>query len=281
MTPDQLEQTLAKHGLVKATDLDKNQFDAIQDGRPTPVIPLKWEQLTNITTNNPWATPYLYVNTGFDPLVILNPGTGEYINPQILLFDSPAFAKQHDVVRDHIQKWENADTLDAMLDHGDTDRFVMTLDRSIILAPNFIKELVYFLAPWVKADRHGLTAYHRATALRVRKTEEYPSETFDEMIIDLLYATQPSDYGDPPEEEVLTEPVTIYRGEIDKSHHLALSWTRRREIAEGFATRFGKHGVVYEATIPPERILAAYASDTEREVLVDDLTGITIKEHRM
>ena len=52
-------------------------------------------------------------------------------------------------------------------------------------------------------------------------------------------------------------------------------------LAEHLAQRFKQQGVVYEATIPPERVLAAYASDNEREILVNDLTGITIKERRV
>lgn len=41
------------------------------------------------------------------------------------------------------------------------------------------------------------------------------------------------------------------------------------------------HDDIIEVAIPPERVLAAYASDNEREILVNDLTGITIKERRV
>lgn len=277
-----LTETLAQHGLAKASRLNETSFHNIQNSRPPVNLPLTWEQLQTILHEHPWAEPHLYVSTGFDPLVILNTNTGEYLNPQILLYaDAPLLQTQLDAARKHVTAWAEQPTLDDMLDQNDTGTFIDTVDRSIILAPNPLKELVYQFIPWDKADAHNLADYHRVTALRVRKYEEYPSREYDRMLVSLLRATKPTGYGDPPEEETLTGVITVYRGEIDHSNHLALSWTRLREIAEGFARRFGMHGVVYEAQVPADRILAAYANDTEREVLIDDLSGIEIIEHRM
>lgn len=275
---------LTSHGLIPVRHLTEQDFDEIQERRPQPNMPVTWEQLQNLIARNPWLEPHLHLNSGFDPLAILNTNTGEYLDPTMLLLgdpDNPMTAMQAEVVRKHVTEWDKQPSLTTMLDNKDVATFTSTVDRSIILAPNFLKELIYELVPWEQADGMGLAPYHRATALRVRKYEEYPTPGFDRQLVELLRSTEPTDYGDPPEEEVLSGNITIYRGEIDKSHHLALSWTRKREIAEGFAQRFGKHGVVYEATIPADRILAAYASDREREVLVDDLNGIEITKHRM
>lgn len=282
MTP--LAEHLAQYGLVPARGLDRDKFEEIQNLRSPLGVGLDYAQLRKTMRDHKWARDYLYVSTGFDPLVILNTNTGEYLDPTMLLLgdpDNPMTAMQAEAVRKHVAEWDKQPSLTTMLDNKDVATFTSTVDRSIILAPNFLKELIYELVPWEQADGMGLAPYHRATALRVRKYEEYPTPGFDRQLVELLRSTEPSDYGDPPEEEVLSGSITIYRGEIDKSHHLALSWTRKREIAEGFAQRFGKHGVVYEATIPADRILAAYASDREREVLVDDLTGIKITKHRM
>ncbi len=66
---------------------------------------------------------------------------------------------------------------------------------------------------------------------------------------------------------VVDKPITVYRGEIDKSVHMGLSWTTSLEIAEKFASRFGKRGSVLQTVLEPDGILAAYADDGEHEVL--------------
>ena len=59
----------------------------------------------------------------------------------------------------------------------------------------------------------------------------------------------------------------MYRGEIDKSVHLGLSWTTSLKIAKGFAERFDMSGIIYSTVLKPDEILAAYADDGEHEVL--------------
>lgn len=66
---------------------------------------------------------------------------------------------------------------------------------------------------------------------------------------------------------LVDKPIIVYRGEIDKSVHMGLSWTTSLEIAEKFAGRFGRQGTIWKAVLEPEKILAAYADDGEHEVL--------------
>ena len=66
---------------------------------------------------------------------------------------------------------------------------------------------------------------------------------------------------------VVKGPITVYRGEIDKSVHIGLSWTTSLEIAEKFAGRFNKQGSIFKTVLEPKEILAAYADDGEHEVL--------------
>lgn len=68
-------------------------------------------------------------------------------------------------------------------------------------------------------------------------------------------------------EKTFDKPITVYRGEIDKSVHLGLSWTSSLEVAEKFAGRFGKQGSILKTVLEPKQILAAYADDGEHEVL--------------
>ncbi len=101
----------------------------------------------------------------------------------------------------------------------------------------------------------------------MRKNEEYPSEQFDENLVELLKQTCPCVDGEEPLERVVDKPITVYRGEIDKSVHMGLSWTSSLEVAEKFAGRFSKRGRVFQSVVKPEMILAAYADDGEHEVL--------------
>ncbi|WP_137654622.1 hypothetical protein [Bifidobacterium moukalabense] len=66
---------------------------------------------------------------------------------------------------------------------------------------------------------------------------------------------------------LVNKPITVYRGEIDKSVHMGLSWTSSLEVAEKFAGRFGKQGSIFKIVLEPKQILAAYADDGEHEVL--------------
>jgi hypothetical protein len=70
-----------------------------------------------------------------------------------------------------------------------------------------------------------------------------------------------------------TGPTTIYRGATIRSGGLGMSWTRNRGSAGEFARRWGQfHGpsVVYQATVPPDAILALFEMRAfESEVVVD------------
>lgn len=68
-------------------------------------------------------------------------------------------------------------------------------------------------------------------------------------------------------EKTFDKPITVYRGEIDKSVHMGLSWTSSLEVAEKFAGRFGRQGTIWKTVLESEKILAAYADDGEHEVL--------------
>jgi hypothetical protein len=127
-----------------------------------------------------------------------------------------------------------------------------------------LAELVYNLMPW---EELGDGQFQRQIALTVRKHEEYPSEQFDKNLVELLKQTSPCTEGEEPLEMLVNKPIIVYRGEIDKSVHMGLSWTTSLEIAEKFASRFGKQGSIFKIVLEPKQILAAYADDGEHEVL--------------
>lgn len=69
----------------------------------------------------------------------------------------------------------------------------------------------------------------------------------------------------------LPETVSVYRGvtSYNAGKIKTLSWTLDREVAQWFANRFGENGIVYEAEISKEYILALFKGRNEWEVIVE------------
>ena len=69
----------------------------------------------------------------------------------------------------------------------------------------------------------------------------------------------------------LSDKMTIYRGVKSGTPNniKKLSWTLDYDKAEWFAKRFDENGLVYEATIKKENILALFNRRGESEVIVD------------
>ena len=69
----------------------------------------------------------------------------------------------------------------------------------------------------------------------------------------------------------LPETVSVYRGvtSYNAGKVKALSWTLDQKVAQWFANRFGENGIVYEAEISKEYILALFKGRNEWEVIVE------------
>ncbi len=80
--------------------------------------------------------------------------------------------------------------------------------------------------------------------------------------------------------EELDEEVTVYRGvtSYNAKNIKALSWTLDYKKAKWFAHRFDEDGIVYEARIRKENILAVFNSRNESEVIVNPYKLQDIKE---
>ena len=258
---------LAQHGLIKAdtaTPKDWETIDNIRDKRFS--IPLSWEQIQQLLAKHPTIRPYLYLSTGLDGLVLLNTNTGETANAQPLIFEnlSDENDSMFSMVEQHISKWDRTTPTKTLIQQGRTDEAKQQIDHATALAPTALMELIYQLVPW--KELHD-KQYQRMTALNVRKNEEYPSRQFDRHLVKLLQQTKPCIGGEGALEKTFDKPITVYRGEIDKSVHLGLSWTTSLKIAKGFAERFNMSGIIYSTVLKPDEILAAYADDVEHEVL--------------
>ena len=258
---------LVQRGLVKAetaTQKDWQTIDSLRDKRFS--LPLEWERIQQILTNHPSIRPYLYLSTGLDGLVLLNTDTGETASAQPLIFE--ILSNENDtmfqMVEQYVCRWDETTPTKTLIRQGRIDEAKQQIEHATMLAPTALMELVYQLVPWKElADGQ----YQRLTALNVRKNEEYPTRQFDRHLVRLLRQTKPCVGGEGSLERTFDKPITVYRGEIDKSVHFGLSWTTSLNVAQGFAERFGKEGTVYSTVLKPEEILAAYANDGEQEVL--------------
>lgn len=235
-------------------------------------MPLTWENIQRILNDYPQTRPYLYLSTGMDGLVLLNVDTGETVSAQPLVFallseddsDEDWLDMSVNLIGQQVERWENAPSIASLIGQGEINEAKQQIERATAIAPTALAELVYSLMPWEKL---GDRQFQRRIALTVRKHEEYPSQQFDKNLIELLKQTSPCLEGEEPLEMVIKGPIVVYRGEIDKSVHMGLSWTTSLEIAKRFAGRFGKRGSVFQTVLEPGEILAAYADDGEHEVL--------------
>lgn len=258
---------LIQHGLVKAgtaTQKDWQTIDSLRDKRFS--LPLEWERIQQLLTNHPSICPYLYLSTGLDGLVLLNTDTGETASAQPLIFEilSNEDDAMFHMVEQCVCRWDETTPTKTLIRQGRMDEAKQQIEHAMMLAPTALMELVYQLVPWKElVDRQ----YQRLTALNVRKNEEYPTRQFDRHLVRLLRQTKPCVGDEGSLERTFDKPITVYRGEIDKSVHFGLSWTTGLNVAQGFAERFGKEGTIYSTILKPEEVLAAYADDGEREVL--------------
>lgn len=258
---------LAQHGLIKAdtaTWTDWQTIDSHRDKRFS--FPLEWKQIQQILTDHPTLRPYLYLSTGLDGLVLLDVETGETANAQPLIFDTLSNKNNtmFQMVEQYIRRWNETTPTKTLIQQGRTDEAKQQIDHATALVPTALMELIYQLVPWKELNDRQ---YQRMTALNVRKNEEYPSRQFDRHLVKLLQQTKPCIGGEGALEKTFDKPITVYRGEIDKSVHMGLSWTSNLEVAEKFAGRFGRQGTIWKTVLEPEKILAAYADDGEHEVL--------------
>lgn len=268
MSSQNLTHTLAEHGLVKADTAIESDWNTVNNLRSRFSMPLTWENIQQILNDHPQVRPYLYLSTGMDGLVLLNVDTGETVSAQPLVFASLSEDDSDgmfvNLIGQQVERLENTPSIASLIQQGEINEAKQQIEHATALAPTALAELVYGLMPW---EELGDRQFQRRIALTVRKNEEYPSQQFDENLVELLKQTTPCTDGEEPLEMVIKKPITVYRGEIDKSVHMGLSWTSNLEVAEKFASRFGMQGTIWKTVLEPEKILAAYADDGEHEVL--------------
>lgn len=268
MSSQNLTHTLAEHGLVKADTAIESDWNTVNNLRSRFSMPLTWENIQQILNDHPQVRPYLYLSTGMDGLVLLNVDTGETVSAQPLVFASLSEDDSDgmfvNLIGQQVGRLENTPSIASLIQQGEINEAKQQIEHATALAPTALAELVYSLMPW---EELGDRQFQRRIALTVRKNEEYPSQQFDENLVELLKQTTPCTDGEEPLEMVIKKPITVYRGEIDKSVHMGLSWTSNLEVAEKFASRFGMQGTIWKTVLEPEKILAAYADDGEHEVL--------------
>lgn len=261
---------MAEYGLTPAADADDDILRMVNDARPPFAPSLTGDMLSRIRGMGDGVMRHLFLSTGVSPLVLFD-------RRSLTIVDATILALDRDGSFDHwaesiVGQWDSAPSSLEEDMTGDRDRYISTSTRAITVAPTPFKELVFLLMPFT--DDPVLAAQRRRLGLMARKSEEYPTEGFDSVLAGILRSDRtPTDM-----EDTVTGPMTLYRGERDRSVHGGMSWTTDRRVAERFATRFAtgddEPGAIYSCMVDPGDILAAYADDGEHEVLVDPLSGV-------
>lgn len=118
----------------------------------------------------------------------------------------------------------------------------------------------------------------RKLLIDIRTSSEYQFQEFDEetFVPQMLKSKEGAEDLKQLKDLHPELVLTIFRGQTPKSTELehALSWTTDIQYAEYFANRFSSEGVIYQARVKRDQVLAY--TDREAEVLVqyDDLMDV-------
>ncbi|MDN6707405.1 hypothetical protein [Corynebacterium glyciniphilum] len=78
-------------------------------------------------------------------------------------------------------------------------------------------------------------------------------------------------------DSTIDDPLTLYRG-AHRDFRSGLAWTTSRYYAEAYARQHDANGVLYEATVNPDRLLAHYSESRFGDEYVVDTQGLEIFE---
>lgn len=269
MTFDELKM-MAEYGLTPAADADDDILRMVNDTRPTFAPSLTGGMLSRIRDMDDGIMRHLFLCTGMSPLMLFDRRSLTIVDAMMLIAGGNDSSNRW--AGSIVEQWDSAPSSLEEDMFGDIGRYIHGSERAVIMAPTPFKELVFLLMPFT--DEPAVAMQRRRLGLMARKSEEYPTGMFDSVLSGILRSDRtPTDM-----EKTVTGPMTLYRGERDRSVHGGMSWTTDRSVAEGFASRFATDdddaGTIYSCIVDPDDILAVYADDGEHEVLVDPLSGV-------
>ena len=276
-------ERLMNHGLLPFSMAHGNEglVEDIASKRRLPIVGFGYREFEMMEKAYPNLVDYMFLSTGVSPVVVNNPRTLEVFDflaavINATMGDGKGSETTLDVEK--VGKWFDTEGERPSLEElarTDFKGFREHVDSAMAGVWGDPKlELVWSLVPWgavPEKDRNECLMVMREEVLSIRQSIEYPSRSLDRDMVRVLRATK----GLHTEiEKPVTGPMTLYRGERDKSTHFGMSWTTDSETARFFATRFGANpdSVVYRCEFPKKDILAVYGDDSgadEHEVLVD------------
>lgn len=276
-------ERLMNHGLLPFSMAHGNKVlvDDIASKRRLPIVEFGYREFEMMEKAYPNLVDYMFLSTGVSPVVVINLRTLEVFDflaavINATMGDGKGSETTLDVEK--VGKWFDTEGERPSLEElarTDFKGFREHVDSAMAGVWGDPKlELVWSLVPWgavPEKDRKECLMVMREKVLSIRQSIEYPSRSLDRDMVRVLRATK----GLHTEiEKPVTGPMTLYRGERDKSTHFGMSWTTDPETARFFATRFGANpdSVVYRCEFPKKDILAVYGDDSgadEQEVLVD------------
>lgn len=120
--------------------------------------------------------------------------------------------------------------------------------------------------------------FKRGLLINIRVLSEYQFEDFDKNIFipEMLKTKKNSEDILKLRKQHSMQLLTIYRGQTDSSTDLesALSWTLDLRMAKFFANRFDSDGIIYQANVHVDNVLAYSESEEEVIVQYDNLLNL-------
>lgn len=276
-------ERLMNHGLLPFSMAHGNEglVEDIASKRRLPIVRFGYREFEMMEKAYPNLVDYMFLSTGVSPVVVINLRTLEVFDflaavINATMGDGKGSETTLDVEK--VGKWFDTEGERPSLEElarTDFKGFREHVDSAMAGVWGDPKlELVWSLVPWgavPEKDRRECLMVMREKVLSIRQSIEYPSRSLDRDMVRVLRTTKGKHTGI---EKPVTGPMTLYRGERDKSTHFGMSWTTDPETARFFATRFGANpdSVVYRCEFPGNDILAVYGDDSgadEHEVLVD------------
>lgn len=276
-------ERLMDHGLFPFSMAHGNEglVEDIASKRKLPIVEFGYREFEMMEKAYPNLVDYMFLSTGVSPVVVINFRTLEVFDFLAAVINATVQdGKGSETTLDveKVGKWFDTEGERPSLEElarTDFKGFREHVDSAMAGVWGDPKlELVWSLVPWgavPEKDRNECLMVMREKVLSIRQSIEYPSKCLDRDMVRVLRATKGRHTGI---EKPVTGPMTLYRGERDKSTHFGMSWTTDPETARFFATRFGANSdsVVYRCEFPEKDILAVYGDDSgadEHEVLVD------------
>lgn len=246
---------LLRMGMYPLTEATQAKFDMMKELSPFRFPMFETiEEIREVIEKQGLPEEDLYLSTGLYDLVLFDGRWGfmEYHN-----FTGMNLAESWKTFKERMVHLENQKKYESLL------VFVPKSHKKVIIEQH--------LDDIPEIDRRKLL-------IDIRTSSEYQFQEFDEDTF-IPQMLKSKDGAEDLKQLKKLHPelvLTIFRGQTPESTELehALSWTTDIQYAEYFANRFGSEGVIYQARVRHDQVLAYASRESEVLVQYDDLIDV-------